>query len=72
MSDRKIDKDCSSMFPFKKVIWKYSVPLESRRRKPEFQWQEMGILKEFQDAVRAEHGLHGMSEMSVERHKGAP
>ena len=36
---------CSSIFPFKKVIWKYSGSFESRRGKPKFQWQEMSILE---------------------------
>lgn len=67
---QKSDKDCSTVLPFEKVLWKYSIPLGSRRRKSKIQWQEMaGSSRHFRGASKYsliwEHGLHDVEEMSL-------
>lgn len=48
-----MDKDCSSVLPFQKVRWRYSVPCGSRRAKPKIWWQEMaGAWQAFQRSFK--------------------
>lgn len=74
-SDRKIGKHCSSMLPFKKVIWKHSGPLGSRRRKPAIQWREMaGSGRHFRGASKYSviwAWVTGCDRNGLEKHEGA-